>query len=476
MSIFSEHLNQIIQDGNFTLPYLEQESGFSLALISKIKTGKRLPDSEEKMLRLIRALRCTIEQEEVLLKDYRIEKMGREKYLCMEESRKVLESLSNIPTDLGMSKDISYKIDKQQVIAGTTNINMMVQYILDTESARKDGKIYMIAQPEFTFLKNYLLSGISNQKKTGFHIEHIIALYNTAKTPYDRRNMQAAALCLQLSSFYPHTYDVYYHHKTDFISDFFPFCIISSDNALMISSDYQNALFLQKRETLTLLLEMFQSLKVKCRPFFKISQSIIEFLQMHEIHLSIRTQKHSYVDELSFVPCVLPMIPGEIAFKRMNKALAEIPYITEFLTDYFNSKTSCITSIFPLKGVDLFMDSGISYELPPDAHEPFSPRERVIILKRMLHMCDTKELIPIVLKENSIQLSQEFSINIYNANETVFVWNIPNTPFSSCVLQDSESKQNIREFIYYLRDSREYTYTAEESLKILKEYTAKYLK
>lgn len=48
MSIFSEHLNKIIQERGFTLQYLEAESGFSLALISKIKTGKRLPESEEK--------------------------------------------------------------------------------------------------------------------------------------------------------------------------------------------------------------------------------------------------------------------------------------------------------------------------------------------------------------------------------------------------------------------------------------------
>lgn len=59
MSIFSEQLNSFIIKKRLSLPELAQRSGLTTALISKIKTGKRLPDSEEKILDLIQSLHCT---------------------------------------------------------------------------------------------------------------------------------------------------------------------------------------------------------------------------------------------------------------------------------------------------------------------------------------------------------------------------------------------------------------------------------
>lgn len=97
MSIFSEKLNAIIIKKRVSLADLAQSSGITTALISKIKTGKRLPESEEKIIHLIRALHCTLEQETDLLNEYRIEKIGRDKYLCMLECHKCIETLVAYP-------------------------------------------------------------------------------------------------------------------------------------------------------------------------------------------------------------------------------------------------------------------------------------------------------------------------------------------------------------------------------------------
>lgn len=475
MSVFSDRLNKIIQEGNFTLPYLEKESGFSLALISKIKTGKRLPDSEEKMLRLIRALRCPIDVEDTLLKEYRIELMGRDKYMCMEECQRSLESLSQLSTVLPINKNITYEIDTLSSIQGSFNVNMLTQYIIDTEANRDEGHLKIIIQSNFTFVKNYLLSGISAQQKEKLHIEHIIALESTTGTIYNSQNMKEATYCFHLASHYNTNYQVFYHRKNDFSSELFPFCLISSQYALLLSSDCQSGLLLQGENNLTVINSGFDTLRCKCHPFLTSTHDVFEYLQVYDKIIYSRPASEISILELSYVPCILPMIPAEVGFRRMNPNLANIPYIVEFLKTYFKTNMKSICSIFFLKGLDLFMSTGLSFELPREAHEPFSMEERKIILKRLLAKCDKGELTPIVLKENRITIPTEMTLCHYDNDDSIFIWNLPNVPFSSCIIEVSEIRNNFSEFMLYLKNNREYTYTEEESLKLLKEHAQKYL-
>ena len=58
MSDFSERLTQEVRNTNKPLRYLAEASGLTLDYISKMSHGKRLPQEEEKLKRLIEAMEC----------------------------------------------------------------------------------------------------------------------------------------------------------------------------------------------------------------------------------------------------------------------------------------------------------------------------------------------------------------------------------------------------------------------------------
>ena len=88
---FSSQLERLIKSQKKTLRYLAEASGLQLDYISKMSKGKRLPQEEEKVLRLLDALECTSGKKTELLNLYRKEKLGTFRWNCMEELIRIIE-------------------------------------------------------------------------------------------------------------------------------------------------------------------------------------------------------------------------------------------------------------------------------------------------------------------------------------------------------------------------------------------------
>lgn len=91
MTAFSDAIKQEIKKSKKTLLYLADASGLSLDHISKMRLGKRLPQDENKMKLLIAALECSEQVQEQLYSLYKIEKMGKSEWDCMQEMKRLLE-------------------------------------------------------------------------------------------------------------------------------------------------------------------------------------------------------------------------------------------------------------------------------------------------------------------------------------------------------------------------------------------------
>jgi len=91
VSVFSEEIKSEIKKSGRTLLYLSDISGLSLDHISKMRLGKRLPQDEKKIKRLIEALECTDRTERRLLSLYKAEKMGEAEWKCIKETKRLLE-------------------------------------------------------------------------------------------------------------------------------------------------------------------------------------------------------------------------------------------------------------------------------------------------------------------------------------------------------------------------------------------------
>lgn len=90
MSAFSEEIRQEIKKSGKTLLYLSEISGLSLDHISKMRMGKRLPQDEKKIKTLIGALECSARTGRHLFSLYKMEKMGKTEWDCIEELKNLL--------------------------------------------------------------------------------------------------------------------------------------------------------------------------------------------------------------------------------------------------------------------------------------------------------------------------------------------------------------------------------------------------
>lgn len=475
MSTFSEHLNELIQKKNLTLPYLEKESGLSTALISKIKTGKRLPDSEEKMIKLIQALHCSTEKEKELIKEYRIDKMGRDKYLCMEEIRRTLESLSHYSPHIAINKKTEYNVETKQFIFGENNLKTMIQYIIEEEISNNCNYVKILLQPEYPFLEDFLIQAVANTNMQQLYLEHIVALCEPDTEKAKRKNIKISNTCLRLASIYGVRYRAHYSYKTEFTTDFFPYCILTSQHALLISADYQHALFIREESTLNALNQMFENLKRKCRPLFRIAEDPIGYLQGYDEYVWSGNLKAKMIIQLAYFPCILPVIPPEIALNRMNPELKKVPYIMDYLKRYWTELSiNKEIAIFSIKGLEFFMQTGFCYELPKGCCDSFSLDERIAIINAFIRKAEKGEIVPLLANENQLKLSPALMITMYHSHVPVLMWNLPDLPFCSCFVQEDSIRNSIAEFLEYIQENDGEILSPEESLSLIKDFMKQY--
>lgn len=474
MSIFSEKLNAIIIRKRISLPELSQHSGLTTALISKIKTGKRLPDSEEKIFSLIQALHCTLEQERDLLNEYRIEKFGRDNYLCMMECHRCIEMLVSYPS-VPVFKQNSLHLShmEQQCIVGEVNITKMVHNIINFETEHSDECVRIALQPSAQFDGRYLLD-ILAACKPDFRVEQIVPLYDTSLVSKD--NVRFAAQCFRLAHYYGDKYQSFYYYKSDFAAAFFPFCILTSHHALLINMEYHSALYFNDAETLNTLHKMFDALLRRCHTLIKMNGTTNSYLKYYEQVFNDLKGAPLHTLQLSYAPSLIAIIPQHISATHIHPSLAGNTYTSKFLLYYWNNlKYEMIKTIFYLDGLDLFMETGRCYELPYESQSAFSPAERKNILRIFMGKCDSGQIVPILLKENSIKLAPELSIKTLNKQTPLFFWNPTDAPFSSCTLEESTIKEAFADFLEYVLVTPEFTYSQTESLELLHLHVEKYL-
>lgn len=475
MSLFSEQLNAVILKKRLSLPELAERSGLTTALISKIKTGKRLPDSEDKIFSLIQALHCTLEQETNLLNEYRIEKYGRNRYLCMQECHRCIEMLVTYPS-LPVLNQISGETlsFEQGCIVGEVNINNIVHSMVDYEIRQPKGCLRISMRPSNHFDASYLLDIFSSTALANFQIDHIIPLHDSTFID-DSDNVHLAAQCLRIAHYCGNNYHPFYYYKSDFTSAFFPFCILTSSHALLINTEHHTALYFSDENTLTALHKMFDALISRCHPFLLLNGTTHSYLKYYETLFASLHGSPLETMQLSYAPSLLSVIPQQVAMKHIHPTLRANNYTTNFLMNYWrNIKYEHVKTIFHLSGLDLFMQTGKCHELPYESESCFTPTERATILRLFMEHCDAGQIIPIILKENSLKLAPELSIKTVNRQTPLFFWNPVKAPFSSCTLEENTIRENFASFMDYIQETSSYTYSPAESLELLHVHVERY--
>lgn len=153
-------------------------------------------------------------------------------------------TVSTLPLSIYDGTYVNPPLSDYTCIVGEDNIRTRLQDMLNYELMQENGHLRLSIQPTNHFDGMYLLSVLSSYTThCNLQIEQLLPLHDSSFL-YDSDNVHFAGQCLRLNSLYGENYQAFYYYKSEFASEFFPFCILTSRHALLISTSFQKALFL----------------------------------------------------------------------------------------------------------------------------------------------------------------------------------------------------------------------------------------
>ncbi|MDO4285801.1 MAG: helix-turn-helix transcriptional regulator [Eubacteriales bacterium] len=465
MSIFSERLSLYIRQGNFNVIELAKESGFSVALLSKIKAGKRLSADEDKIRALLGALRLAPAQREDLWKEYKIEKMGRGRYQAQQEARNLLLALSETETiDALRRTEVDYVYEYRPVVEGRDGVNAMYQYIVDME-LREPGerRLRLMLPTSFRFMRDYLFPATWQRPDAPMEIIHVLELASAMISEADCRNLASIREALEMVGACG-KYIPYYYYCDDSIKNPYPYCVISSRHALFINGDGSRALFCIEREVVRAVAQEYDRMRQRCFPLVEEISDGTKYLQGV---VSAGGALGSFC-AMAQQPCLLHHIPHQMACRHLVREEGRDfgPETETFLQEYFSS-TPDGTSIFSEEGLREFLRTGRIWELPEGLYTPLEPEERLEVLGRWLEAMENRNVRGYMMREKWRMTPYLGISDVPSSGLYFFQW-LPGEQFLSYRLAEEGSRSVLADLMHTIIESEE-TYSMEETVERVRE-------
>lgn len=262
MSAFSDTLSQYISDKNIKVYSMAKYCDTDRSSMYKFISGKRNPPSDEIIKKMGQFMHLTPLEWQKLKESWDIARIGADVYY----KRKSVESfICNFPErpakdfcGCSFTPDVTYTENRADCISLTSqqHINYYVHQMLLSEADRGSGEIQLFLQPDYKFLFNLLAS---LNPSGSMKISQIMCVGTETTFTDDHQLINLK----YLHSVFPlymagHDYSLYYYydniesHYQSF--NLYPCMILTSDEALLCSSDYQTGIFFRSGEVLRMLI------------------------------------------------------------------------------------------------------------------------------------------------------------------------------------------------------------------------------
>lgn len=259
MSAFSDTLSQYISDKNVKVYSMAKYCDTDRSSMYKFISGKRNPPSDEIIKKMGQFMHLTPLEWQKLKESWDIARIGADVYY----KRKSVESfICNFPErpakdfcGCSFTPDVTYAENRADCISLTSqqHINYYVHQMILSEADRGSGKIQLFLQPDYKFLFNLLAS---LNPSGSLKISQIMCVGTETTFTDDHQLINLK----YLHSVFPlymagHDYSLYYYydniesHYQSF--NLYPCMILTSDEALLCSSDYQTGIFFPLRRSTT---------------------------------------------------------------------------------------------------------------------------------------------------------------------------------------------------------------------------------
>ena len=414
MSFFSDKFREAVAASAVPVAQLAAQSGVSPAMLYKIQSGTRLPDSLETLDTLLDILHCSLPQKQSLRQEYLICRIGLHRYNSFQQLKEMLSDFA-VPTMT--APEIQYRDTSRinTVITGETNVNMVIQRLLDQEIRLPGGGVQMFLDLKFRHCFSYMSQSLTHCPEDFTTVTHLFCLRATAADDAILHNMSIFRDVLPQMAMLSH-YDPRYCYLPDPNDGTvpFPYFIITSAGVLQLSGSLQSAVFLTDPAVVEQYRLMFFRMAENFSPCMQGGEAALE-TYFHGYHQIIGRHTPGQIRPviIAAIPCMLPCVDPKTALSYLPPEMLEEPELQAIAQEYFSgAAVGGYETFYTLEGLKHVIETGEIMELQGD----FVPRARqehiLDALEEFLRRAKAGILTPRLFRTDLIPVTTQFSMTL----------------------------------------------------------------
>lgn len=467
MSEFSDVLEYHIMMCGLTENYLAKITGFSRSYIAKLKNGQRISPDMDKMTALFEVLNLTSAEYAVLWDLYLKERMGKENYYLNKEILSFISSF-HMTSNIDIQMDVSLQIPDVRLVSGRTDVEYITKMIINKEASKEKGHLRVLMQGE----NDRILESIKNALKMNgnFEVEHLVCMEKmTDKNDYQNIHLLQALIPLILCR-QNYGYRIYYHY--DNISAHFssfswiPYCIITEDYYIGMDVSFEHSIICKDKDIRNCMADMFDRMTDGCRQLYQPIDSDVHMVNYYSRLDIIADNMYT----MAYQPCMGILEVEDLFDKYAREEYRTVldglrKRIWDSREMYMKNHCQLFT-YFTKAGMEEFMRTGTSRELPEDIYVPIDYEDRKKVIQSMLRLADIGLYNPYLIDDRKFQWPEGLIIDSSDLKYTGLFYNA-NQKCNRFIIEEMSLARLFHEFMENFRNST-YTKTRDETIAYLK--------
>lgn len=460
MSEFSNRLEREIKHIHKPLRYLAEASGLQLDYISKMSRGKRIPQDEEWLNRLLDAMECVPGTRRELLQLYRQEKMGKVQWNCMQELiRMIGQDVLTHPQTGGLPAGM--KMEGKKAVQGREEVYLCLRGFL-AGCAGKQVRIWTVGiEPEpMEELLRMLGEAPAEQ------IEHILSLRQNRDEMDTLENLKRIRLVKQ-KMFCRNYHPFFYYLVSGGEQQLSPLSnwFIGENRAMGTDDSMEHGIVLEDAAQIQVLKDLFARKKQMTRPLVSHLELSEYMHDVNEMMNSGYVTRNYYIEQS---PCLLHLIPLNILKEQLTaEGKEQERLLTAIQMRTSHMKYEEMVHIFSMEGIRFLMEEGRITGYPDALYQPLPVPLRRWLLKRYYQYMQASPHSCVCVREDSLRLPRHLSIvSSSNVDNGIAFWNSTEEGLQYYVIRESGISRKLYEFCRFLENGN-MAYSAEETLEML---------
>lgn len=312
--------------------------------------------------------------------------------VCYAQHQSILSFInsfnrSTTPLDCPWSPSVSMVTDECQftTLDTLTALTAALFRVVSESVKIEDGSLELVTQPDCTSLYN-IIDQLDIHRK--LLMTHLICLDNTngsaSSSTYNINCLKQSLALLSRHRGYRAFY--YYDDVPAHFSPYtlYPCLVLGRQGAVLFDAQCTSGFFIQTQDALNQLRAYTQRLKGHCIPMYQQCYDIIEEMAVYS---NILNEPCCVIEA---IPCILPFVTEDILERTICNPFPQREALIQLFLDYTGKqrekvlKTNSLLTSFTPQGLDYFVETGRTPEIPDDFYQPLPPADRRYLLEQVL--------------------------------------------------------------------------------------------